>query len=257
MSGGAERAQGRASYDALADEYARHIADELARKPFDRAFLDRFAARMGDAGPVVDVGCGPGHVTDYLHARGLDARGIDLSPEMVQQARSRFPGVAFDVGDVTALDAPDASWAAAVAFYSLIHLPRDEVSSALRELRRVLRPGGLLLVAFHVGEETRHFDELWGVAIDLDFRFFTAREMEGWLPEAGFEVESLDEREPYPDVEAQTRRCYIVARAARSEPDRHPVQPQNLEPPLFHPAHLVRLLEALQDHAGVHHLHGS
>ena len=214
MSGGAERAAVRASYDALADEYARHVAGELEHKPFDRAFLERFAARMGDAGPVVDVGCGPGHVAAYLHARGLDARGIDLSPEMVEQARARFPGIAFDTGDMTALDAPDASWAAAVAFYSLIHLPREEIGGALRELRRVLRPGGLLLAAFHVGEETRHFDELWGVPIDLDFRFFTSAEMQGWLREARFEIESLEERDPYPDVEAPTTRCYIVARAA-------------------------------------------
>jgi SAM-dependent methyltransferase len=214
MSGGAERAAVRASYDALADEYARHIAGELEHKPFDRAFLDRFAARMGGAGPVVDAGCGPGHVAAYLHARGLDVRGIDLSPEMVEQARARVPGVPFDAGDVTALDAPDASWAAAVAFYSLIHLGPDEMAGALGELRRVLRPGGLLLVAFHVGEEVRHFDELWGVAIDLDFRFFTPREMEEWLRAAGFDVESAEERDPYPDIEAQTRRCYIVARAA-------------------------------------------
>jgi ubiquinone/menaquinone biosynthesis C-methylase UbiE len=167
---------------------------------------------------VVDVGCGPGHVAGYLHARGVEARGLDLSPAMVEQARERFPDVPFETGDVTAISAPDGAWAAAVAFYSLIHLPREEMVVALRELRRVLRPGGLLLVSFHVGAEVRHFDELWGVPVRLDFVFFTTDEMRGRLREAGFEVESREERDPYPDVEAETRRCYIVARASSPAP---------------------------------------
>ncbi|HEX2202190.1 MAG TPA: class I SAM-dependent methyltransferase [Longimicrobium sp.] len=202
-----------ASYDALAAEYGRRLAGELAHKPFDRALLDRFADRVRGLGPVVDVGCGPGQVAAYLHERGVDARGLDLSPAMVREARGRYPDVSFSVGDMTSLDEADGAWAAAVAFYSLIHLPRDEVGGALRELRRVLRAGGLLLVAFHVGDEVRHFDELWGVPVDLDFVLFTPGEMRGWLDEAGLTVEWLEERDPYPGVEAQTRRCYLLARA--------------------------------------------
>ncbi|MDB4949055.1 MAG: Methylase involved in ubiquinone/menaquinone biosynthesis [Gemmatimonadetes bacterium] len=133
---------------------------------------------------------------------------------MVERARALFPDVPFAVGDVTAIDAADGSWAGAVAFYSLIHLPRAEVAAALRELRRVLLPDATLLVAFHVGNEIRHFDELWGEPVDLDFVFFTSPEMEGYLRAAGFTVESREERDPYPEVEAQTRRCYIVARAS-------------------------------------------
>src|SRR5437773_6198242 len=75
----------RASYDRVAAEYAERIAGELAGKPFDRALLDRFADQVRPLGPVCDVGCGPGHVTAYLHERGLDVFGVDLSPEMVAQ----------------------------------------------------------------------------------------------------------------------------------------------------------------------------
>jgi len=205
------RADVRDSYDRVADEYARRIAGELAHKPLDRALLERFAERVRGTGPVVDVGCGPGHVAAYMAERGVEASGLDLSPAMVERARALHPGVPFRVGDLTALDAPDGAWAGAVAYYSLIHLPRPAVVPALRELGRVLRPGAPLFVAFHTGDETRHMEEWWGHPVRLDFVFFGAGEMAGWLREAGFVVEDVTEREPYPDVEAPTRRAYLTA----------------------------------------------
>jgi SAM-dependent methyltransferase len=110
-----------------------------------------------------------------------------------------------------ALDVPDATWAGIVAFYTIIHVRRAEHVLVLSEMRRALRPGGLLLLAFHVGDEIRHFDELWGQAVSLDFHFFRSNEVADALGSAGFEVEEIVERDPYPDVEAQTRRGYILA----------------------------------------------
>ena len=205
------RADVRDSYDRVAGEYARRIAGELAHKPLDRTLLDAFAERVRGAGPVADPGCGPGHVAHYLAGRGVEASGIDLSPRMVERARELHPGVPFGVGDLTALEAADGSWAGAVAYYSLIHLPRPSVAPALAEIARVLRPGAPLFVAFHAGEETRHMDEWWGHPVTLDFVFFTPDEMSGNLRHAGFEVEQVTEREPYPEVEARTRRACITA----------------------------------------------
>src|SRR5215204_5686208 len=97
----------------------------------------------------------------------------------------------------------------------LLHRPPLARGGAARprELRRVLRPGGLLLLSFHVGDEIRHLDELWGQEVSLDFYFFRAEDMEGLLGEAGFEVEEVIERPPYgEDAEAQTQRAYVFAR---------------------------------------------
>jgi SAM-dependent methyltransferase len=200
------------SYDTVAAEYARRIFDELAGKPFDRRLLDDFAALVRGAGPVCDLGCGPGQVARYLHERGVEAFGIDLSPGMVAEARRLSPEIEFRRGDMLALDAPDGAWAGIAAFYSLIHIPREEMVRALCELRRVLRPGGWLLAGFHVGREVLHRDEMWGEPVSLDFLFFLPGEVEGWLREAGFTLETTFERAPYPEVEHPSRRGYVLAR---------------------------------------------
>ena len=205
----------RESYDRLATAYARHVAGELAHKPFDRALLDGLADELRGAGPVGDAGCGPAHVAAYLRARGVEAVGVDLSPAMVREARRLHPDVPTAVADLTALGVAGGAWAGAVAFYALIHFDDDALARALRELHRALRPGAPLVVAFHVGAEVRHLDALWDVPVSLDFRFFLPDEMAEALRAAGFAVERAVEREPYPDVEAQTRRCYLVARVTR------------------------------------------
>jgi SAM-dependent methyltransferase len=201
----------RTTYDRVADEYVSRIAGELQHKPLDRQLLDRFAERIG-AGSACDVGCGPGHVARYLHDRGVSISGIDLSPAMVARARALHPGIEFSQGDMLALDTKDASWTGIVAFYSVIHIPRPDVVRALHELRRTLQPGGLLFLAFHIGDEVLHRDEWWGHEVDIDFILFTSAEMIGYLEAAGFDVEETIERDPYPDVEHPSRRAYIVAR---------------------------------------------
>ena len=202
----------QASYDIVADEYVRRIFDELRHKPFDRKLLDRFAERMRDVGLACDMGCGPGHVARYLHERGARVCGVDSSAAMVERASRLNPAISFRQDDMRALDAPDGAWAGIAAFYSIIHIRRDEMAQVFSELRRVLRPGGILLLAFHVGDDTIHLDEWWNQKVNVDFYFFRSEEIAEHLRASGFEVEEILEREPYPDVEHQSRRAYIFAR---------------------------------------------
>ena len=168
-------------------------------------------------GTVADVGCGPGHLARYLAARGLPVVGVDLSAAMVAEGGRRNPGIPFRAGDMLALDEADGVWGAIVAFYAIVHLAPDEVSRALAEFRRVLRPGGLLLLAFHVGDEVVHRGEMWGVPVTLDFRFFETSEIERRLWAAGFALEAWVEREPYPEVEHPSRRAYLLARSPHGQ----------------------------------------
>ncbi|MFL5802521.1 MAG: class I SAM-dependent methyltransferase [Roseiflexaceae bacterium] len=207
----------REGYDQVAEEYVARIFHELEHKPLDRELLDRLAADAHTRGPICDMGCGPGQVAHYLHERGARVLGIDLSPRMVELARQLTPGVEFRQGNMLALDVDEAAWGGIAAFYSIIHIPRDQVADALRELRRALRPGGLLLLAFHLGQEIRHLDEWWGKQVSVDFLFFERAEMENYLRAAGFEIEESIEREPYEGVEVTTRRAYIFARKPTDE----------------------------------------
>jgi ubiquinone/menaquinone biosynthesis C-methylase UbiE len=203
----------QSSYDRVADEYVRHIYDELRHKPLDRHLLDRFADRIRGSGMVCDLGCGPGQVARYLREHGVAVCGVDLSLGMVERARQLNPGIEFIQGDMKALDLEDGAWAGIAAFYAIVNMPPDDLTEALREMERVLRPGGLILLSFHIGEEVSHVEDLWGCAVCLDFYFFRTGDVAGYLRAAGLEIEEIVERQPYtPEVEYQSRRAYIFAR---------------------------------------------
>jgi ubiquinone/menaquinone biosynthesis C-methylase UbiE len=163
---------------------------------------------------VWDVGCGPGHVTAFLAGLGLNAAGLDLSTKMVAQARARHPDLGFSTGSMTALPARDGSWDGLVSFYSLIHMIGDaELRTALAEFRRVLAGGGLLLLAVHAGREVRHCTEWFGAQVDVSFRFFDPDRLAAELGEAGFAVQAVTRRQPYPGAEVATERAYFLALA--------------------------------------------
>jgi SAM-dependent methyltransferase len=200
-------------YDAIAGPYAAHVAGELAGKPFDRAWLDAFAARWAGRGPVADIGCGPGRVAAYLAARGVDALGLDLSEGMLAEARRLHPALRVERADMLALGARPGRFAAAVAFYALIHLDDAALARALASLRAALAPGGELLAAAHPGEGWLRPGAMWGVPVSLAFRLFREGELEAALGAAGLALEEVATRDPYPGVEYPTRRLYLRARA--------------------------------------------
>ena len=211
----------RSDYDRLAREYAHHIAGELDQKPLDRQLLDRFALQVAREGSVCDLGCGPGHVASYLHRQGVAIFGLDLSPGMVDVARALNPDMQFSVGNMLALHLHDDALAGLVAFYAIVNLPEALLPLAFAEMARVLKPNGLLLLSFHVGDETIQVSELWGIAISMEFRLLNPKLIVGHLTKAGLIVEELIERPPYaPGVEYQSRRAYIFARKPmRSGPE--------------------------------------
>jgi ubiquinone/menaquinone biosynthesis C-methylase UbiE len=202
----------QSGYDLVADEYARRISDELRHKALDCRLLDRFAESVRNSGIACDLGCGPGHLARYLHGRGIQVCGMDLSTGMVERARRLNPGIEFNQGDMRTLPVRDNTWAGIAAFYAIVHLPLPDLDRSLREMMRVLAPGGRLLLSFHIGEDTAQIEDLWESGAALEFHFFRVSTVRGSIERAGFEIEEIIERDPYaPEVEYQSRRAYIFA----------------------------------------------
>ena len=201
------------SYDDVATAYADHLVEELRVLPFETWLLDRVVAHA-DGRPVVEVGSGPGHVTAYLAGAGADATGIDLSPAMVAEARRRFPGQSFEVGDLRRLSRPATSsgWAAVLGWYSLIHLAASELPAAVAALVRPLAPGGWLVLGLHAGAAIRHLDEWFGQRVDLDFVLHDPAYVVGVADAAGLVDIEWYLRGPVTARGETTQRLYVVGR---------------------------------------------
>ena len=201
----------RASFDRIAEQYAADFADELTRKPYDTALLRLFAGGC-PAGPVLDVGCGPaGHVGRFVADLGRRVVGLDLAPRALGVARRlNDPTLPFVAGDVHALPFAAGAFAGVLAFYSLIY--EADPTGALREMRRVLRPEGTLLVAVHAGHGVQRFTDYTGVEVDVELHLHAPRTFAPQVVDAGLRVERMDLRPPYP-FEHKTERLYVLGRA--------------------------------------------
>lgn len=170
----------RDSYDQVADNYVDMVLNtgigDIRADPWLRAAMDVFADAVRGLGPVLDVGCGPGTVTGYLAERGLEVSGVDLSPRMIQHARRLYPHCSFEVGSATELQLAEASLGGVLGWWSLFNLPRDVLPHVLSSFARALVPGGLAIVATHVGDGDLHRTEAYG---GVPVRWTTYR----WRPE--------------------------------------------------------------------------
>ena len=220
LAGGAELrdARARASYDALAGAYADAFVDELADLPFETWLLDTVAARtVADGGPAVEVGCGPGHVAAHLAAAGVPTTGLDWSPAMVEEARARFPGVDYRVGDLRRLVRPDAAegWSTVLAWFALVSPAPSELPAAVAALVRPLRPGGLLVLGLLAGTAVRHADEWLGVPVDLDVVEHDPDEVLAVVTAAGLVDVEWYLRGPRADHGETAPRLVVLARTPR------------------------------------------
>ncbi len=221
LAGGAQARDDRvvATYDTVAETYAGMNAGEWDGGygdpgAFERWFVRRFAACVGDRGPVLDLGCGPAHVTAQLAALGLEASGLDASPGMVAEAARRYPEVPVAVGDFRRLLKPPTAvgWAGLLSRFSLQHLAPSEWPAVLTEWTRVLAPGGALALAVLTGEEIRRAEEWLGHEVKHEVVLHEASWVVEALARAGLVDIEIYQRGPEPGTSETIDRAYFLAR---------------------------------------------
>lgn len=173
----------RRAYGVMAATYTELFGTTAAVHPGDLALIERHLTAL--PGTVLDVGCGPGHLTAHLRSAQVAATGIDLVPAFLDHARATHPDVPYALASARHLPVPDGTVAGILAWYSLIHEPPDELDRTLAELRRAMAPGGMLVAGFFDGDEVVAFPHKVVTAYSWPIDEFSDR-----LQHAGFgEVE--------------------------------------------------------------------
>ena len=181
------------SYNACATAYAGDRSVDPG--PAVRELSDR----LHEGAAVLDIGCGAGVPVAKTLAERHKVTGVDMSPEMVRLARSNMPAGSFICADIMSVSLPPSSFDAAVAFYSVFHLPREEHSDLFKKVRQWLRPGGYLLCTLAWSNEEGYLEDFHGTKMywsnyDLD-------EYLEILSGAGFEVlETASTADGYEDL---------------------------------------------------------
>ena len=146
-------------YDRVGWRYS-----ELAiRAGFDERaqYVDMLIERLPAGAKVLDLGCGAGVPTTRQLAKHFDVTGVDISKRQIDRARYNVSNAIFMQADMAALEFPRASFDAITAFYSIMHLPRDEQPKLLQSMATWLRPEGLLVATMGVESTVAEFEKIW------------------------------------------------------------------------------------------------
>lgn len=188
----------RAFYDTVATSYAEMIPDTRYESALDLAMIRDFVDLLADGASVLDAGCGTGRMIGHL--RGLDATialtGMDLSPAMLAGARASHPDVPFVEGRLSALPFGDDAFDGLLAWYSIIHTAPHDLGAVFAEFRRVLRPGGLVLLGYQAGVGERSAKAAYGHDVELHAYLHDTPSVQRLLEAAGLVVDARLDRGP-------------------------------------------------------------
>jgi len=193
-------------YDAIADRYAEAIRAGRGPETYFRGFLARVLEPIPEGGTVLDLGCGAGLVTADLTTRARVV-GVDISAGQLELARRNAPAARFVRADMVDLAFAPASFDAVVAFWTLIHVPREVHASLLARIHGWLKPGALFAGTLGSGDNpAEHVPDFYGAP--MCWSHFDGDTNRGLLRGAGFDILQADEIED----EGETP-LWVIARA--------------------------------------------
>lgn len=150
-------------YDVIGDSYT---AQAVEGRTLEREwYLDTLSEHVPQGATLLDVGCGAEVPTTWQLAEDFDVTGLDISPRQIERAQRNVPNAKFVAADITEVEFPPDSFDAVTAFYSIIHVPREEQHAVFRNIVRWLRPGGVFmgsLSASGKGQAGSYEDDFFG-----------------------------------------------------------------------------------------------
>jgi len=198
-------------WDAVGAKYQLLFKDEFQGKPFDLKVLDAFAGSLKPGARVCDVGCGPcGHVTRLLADRRLDVIGVDVSPVCVDLARQLQRSLPFEVMDASALEFSISSLDGIVAYYLFHYIPLIQWPDVLSEFRRVVRPGGRILIVLKTGAGEGWIPDPLGETPDVFWAARSLKDLEEIVESSDFQITLGEQRGAMPR-EIAVDRIYLQA----------------------------------------------
>jgi SAM-dependent methyltransferase len=196
------------SYDAIAE---RHAAWAATVRQEERM---RFATQLTSAFPVgstlLELGCGTAGATTQFLAHHFQLTGIDISARSIAIARLTVPNAAFLVADMTNVAFAPTSFDAVAAFYSFIHVPREQLPALFQSISMWLRPGGLLVATLNGSDTAGSYEEDW-LGAPMFWSGYDPVTSQRLVESAGLSVEALTLETADEDGEA-TSFWWLVAR---------------------------------------------
>ena len=210
----AHRRTVESGYDRMAETY---LATKDPEDPLVLAALEDLASLLPSGAEVLDLGCGAGvPVTRWLTDRGFAVTGVDVSARQLELARNNVPKGAFLQADMTELVLAPESFDGAVAFHSIIHVPRAEQPALLESIHRWLRPGGVFLATMTVSDYEGREEDWEGWGAPMVWSHYDGEANVAMLRGVGFEIHYAEPRTGPGTGDAETW-LWVLARKQSRE----------------------------------------
>jgi ubiquinone/menaquinone biosynthesis C-methylase UbiE len=198
--------QASSVYDKIAKPYAEEFSNPSE-------YLNEFLDLLPKNAKILDVGCGVGVDSGFVKSKGFEVIGLDLSKEMINIARQKFPQLDFRQQDIRELDFPSNSFDGIIASCSLIHIPKNDVPALVEKFFQILNKNGSIYIALQGGKSEEIFiDEPFKPDEKLFLNIISFEEIKNLLVKNGFSIMKHYEREPKSKEELNYTKLYVIAK---------------------------------------------
>ncbi|MCR5146113.1 MAG: class I SAM-dependent methyltransferase [Clostridia bacterium] len=176
-------------YDIIADAYA----EEFGKEYEDIDVINEFMSKLEQRSKILDLGGGTGKLTDLFIKNNYEAICYDFSKEMMRKSREYFGELPFILDDMLNVKSyfENESLDGVIAFYSLFHIPREDINTLFADIHDILKNNGVFCFVVQLGNEEGYIDEPYlkeqGKNV-LYMNFFTKNHIDQLLKSNGFET---------------------------------------------------------------------